>query len=109
MVHNKEYYIKLCDSITETLKNIDFDKLSIDDKHEVSILKTKLVMLKHELVNWKHTFNINTVSDMGSYTLQEIADKTGVTRERVRQIEASAIKKLKHPKVGRKLKNYLES
>lgn len=32
-----------------------------------------------------------------------------VTRERVRQIEASAIKKLKHPKMGRAIKAYLES
>ena len=31
-----------------------------------------------------------------------------LSRERVRQIEATAIKKLKHPKVGRKLKNYIE-
>ena len=41
-------------------------------------------------------------------TLEEIGDKFGLTRERVRQIESSAIKKLKHPKVGRKLKNYIE-
>ena len=33
------------------------------------------------------------------YTLQEIADKLGLTRERVRQIEMSALKKLKHPKL----------
>lgn len=33
------------------------------------------------------------------YTLQEIGDKLGLTRERVRQIEMSALKKLKHPKL----------
>ena len=42
-------------------------------------------------------------------TLEEIGDKFGLTRERVRQIESSAIKKLKHPKIGRKLKTYIES
>ena len=41
-------------------------------------------------------------------TLEEIGKELNVTRERVRQIESSAIKKLKHPKVGRKLKNYIE-
>ena len=41
-------------------------------------------------------------------TLEEIGKALNVTRERVRQIESSAIKKLKHPKVGRKLKNYIE-
>lgn len=39
-------------------------------------------------------------------TLQEIGDELDVGRERVRQIESSAIKKLKHPRVSRNLKNY---
>lgn len=38
----------------------------------------------------------------GDYTLQEIADILGVTRERVRQIESSAIKKLRHPRNRKK-------
>lgn len=46
--------------------------------------------------------------DESDRTLEEIGNELGVTRERVRQIESSAIKKLKHPKVGRKLKNYME-
>jgi len=40
-------------------------------------------------------------------TLAEIGLILGVTRERVRQIEASAIKKLKHPKIGRILREYM--
>ncbi len=47
--------------------------------------------------------------DESDRTLEEIGKELSVTRERVRQIESSAIKKLKHPKVGRKLKNYIES
>jgi RNA polymerase primary sigma factor len=46
--------------------------------------------------------------DKSDRTLEEIGKELNVTRERVRQIESSAIKKLKHPKVGRKLKNYIE-
>ncbi len=46
--------------------------------------------------------------DESDRTLEEIGKELNVTRERVRQIESSAIKKLKHPKVGRKLKNYIE-
>jgi len=48
------------------------------------------------------------LSDESDRTLEEIGKALNVTRERVRQIESSAIKKLKHPKVGRKLKNYIE-
>ncbi len=48
------------------------------------------------------------LSDESDRTLEEIGKELSVTRERVRQIESSAIKKLKHPRVGRKLKNYIE-
>ena len=48
------------------------------------------------------------LDDESDRTLEEIGKELSVTRERVRQIESSAIKKLKHPKVGRKLKNYIE-
>ncbi len=48
------------------------------------------------------------MDDQSDRTLEEIGKELSVTRERVRQIESSAIKKLKHPKVGRRLKNYIE-
>ena len=48
------------------------------------------------------------LDDESDRTLEEIGKELSVTRERVRQIESSAIKKLKHPRVGRKLKNYIE-
>lgn len=48
------------------------------------------------------------MDDESDRTLEEIGKELAVTRERVRQIESSAIKKLKHPKVGRALKNYIE-
>lgn len=49
------------------------------------------------------------LTDESDRTLEEIGKELSVTRERVRQIESSAIKKLKHPKVGKNLKNYVES
>lgn len=48
------------------------------------------------------------MDDESDRTLEEIGKELNVTRERVRQIESSAIKKLKHPKVGRALKSYIE-
>ncbi len=42
------------------------------------------------------------------HTLEEVGAKFHVTRERIRQIEAKALKKLRHPTRSRKLKDYLE-
>jgi len=45
--------------------------------------------------------------DGESYTLEEVGRKMGVTRERVRQIEAQALSRLRHPGHRRKLADYL--
>jgi RNA polymerase primary sigma factor len=45
--------------------------------------------------------------DGNSYTLEEVGDKMGVTRERVRQIQAQALSRLRHPNIKRRLRDYL--
>lgn len=45
--------------------------------------------------------------DGQAYTLEEVGRKMGVTRERVRQIEAQALSRLRHPSIRRKLRDYL--
>jgi RNA polymerase primary sigma factor len=45
--------------------------------------------------------------DGQAYTLEEVGRKMGVTRERVRQIEAQALSRLRHPSIRRKLREYL--
>ena len=47
------------------------------------------------------------LQDGHSYTLEEVGQKFGLTRERIRQIEGEALRKLRHPRRSRHLKTYL--
>lgn len=48
------------------------------------------------------------LEDDRSRTLEEVGQEFNVTRERIRQIEAKALRKLRHPSRSRRLKDYLE-
>ena len=48
------------------------------------------------------------LEDGRSRTLEEVGKEFDVTRERIRQIEAKALRKLRHPSRSKKLKDYLE-
>ena len=48
------------------------------------------------------------LDDGRARTLEEVGRRFDVTRERIRQIEAKALRKLRHPSRSKKLKDYLE-
>ena len=50
-------------------------------------------------------FGIGTTTD---HTLEQVGQQFSVTRERIRQIEAKALRKLKHPSRARALRSFLE-
>jgi RNA polymerase primary sigma factor len=77
--------------VTETLLKEDLrEALGSLPPREVRILQLRYGLLDGE-----------------SYTLEEVGQKMGVTRERVRQIEAQALSRLRHPSHRRKLVDYL--
>jgi RNA polymerase primary sigma factor len=48
------------------------------------------------------------LKDGRAHTLDEVGQKFGVTRERIRQIEAKALRKLRHPRHTRKLRDFVD-
>ena len=90
------------------------DKSSVSPIEQIlkSDLKEQIDDILEQLNDRERTvirMRFGLLDDESDRTLEEIGKELNITRERVRQIESSAIKKLKHPKIGRKLKTYIES
>jgi len=75
------------------------------------------ILLKEQLDDVLHTLTDREkrvlelrfgIEDGRPRTLEEVGREFGVTRERIRQIEAKALRKLRHPSRSKKLKDYLE-
>jgi RNA polymerase primary sigma factor len=69
----------------------------------VEVLKT-LTYREREIIKLRYG-----IGDGYTYTLEEVGKIFKVTRERVRQVEAKAIRKLQHPVRARKLEGFLEN
>jgi RNA polymerase primary sigma factor len=71
-------------------------------KEQVRNVLTNLNDREREVLEMRFGF-----ADGKTHTLEEVGQKFGVTRERVRQIEAKALRKLRHPHHSRRLRDYL--
>ncbi len=97
---------KFGDFVSDTNAPTPVDNIMKDDlKGQIDQILGQLNEREQAVVRMR----FGLLSDESDRTLEEIGNELNVTRERVRQIESSAIKKLKHPNVGRNLKNYVES
>lgn len=87
---------------------------SSNDKHDREV--GKQLYLEREYIRARERENLKLAIQMALdtqnisdiYTLAEIGEVLGITRERARQLEMQASKILKHPKVAQRLKKYNE-
>ncbi len=89
-----------------------------DDKAESPVSAAAQEMLKEKIESVLNTLTYREreiiklrygIGDGYTYTLEEVGKRFMVTRERVRQIEAKAVRKLQHPIRSRKLEGFLDS
>ena len=88
----------------------DDDALAPSEAAAYSLLKEQLeevlsTLNEREQKVLKLRFGLE---DGRTRTLEEVGKEFDVTRERIRQIEAKALRKLRHPSRSKKLKDYLE-
>lgn len=70
-------------------------------KEEVDDLLSKLTPREEKVIRMRLG-----IGEKNDFTLQEVGEALGLTRERIRQIEAKALKKLQHPSRRQKLETY---
>ena len=84
--------------------------LANQDVTLVELLKEQLMEVLDSLTpREKKVLRLRFGLDDGkARTLEEVGKEFNVTRERIRQIEAKALRKLRHPSRSKKLKDFLE-
>ncbi|MCC8073541.1 MAG: RNA polymerase sigma factor RpoD [Clostridiales bacterium] len=88
----------------------DDEALAPDDAASMSLLKEQLSeVLKTLTPREEKVLSLRFGLDDGNpKTLEEVGKEFNVTRERIRQIEAKALRKLRHPSRSKKLKDFLD-
>ncbi len=88
----------------------DQDALAPADAAAFELLKEQLEEVLHTLTEREEkVLRLRFGLDDGKpRTLEEVGKRFSVTRERIRQIEAKALRKLRHPSRSKRLKDYLE-
>jgi RNA polymerase primary sigma factor len=88
----------------------DTSSIAPDDTASKQLLKEEIVKIMSELNPREQRVLVLRfgLEDGRSRTLEEVGREFNVTRERIRQIEAKAIRKLRHPSRSRRLRDYLQ-
>lgn len=92
----------LGDFVLDETKNIEEDAMQSLLRNDIEVALSSLTDREQKVIRLRFGFD-----DGRARTLEEVGQIFGVTRERIRQIEAKALRKLRHPNRSRKIKEYL--
>jgi RNA polymerase primary sigma factor len=88
----------------------DFDALSPSDAATLTLLREQVRSVLGSLTSRESQILVLRfgLDDGRQRTLEEVGRRFGVTRERIRQIESKALRKLRHPSRSKRLKDYMK-
>lgn len=117
MIHYRQQPISLDQPISNNEESRSFEEIIPDETTPSPVQNLEDTQLSHKVhqvlgilePREKEIIELRYgIKDGKEYTLEEIGQKFDLTRERIRQIETQALKRLRHPRYARVLQNYLE-
>ncbi len=107
-IEDKNVVTQMDSAIADNLTKVINDVLSTLSPREEKILRYRFGLSKVGVKKSSSSMEHNELYDKDTFTLEQVGAKYNVTRERIRQIEAKALRRLRHPLRSAKLRTFLK-
>ncbi len=94
--------------LVEDAQGVDPDQQAAEISMRAAVQKALTALPERERRIIELRFGLDEGGGGQPRTLEEVGQQLGVTRERIRQIEAKVLRKLRHPRVGKQLRDFLQ-
>ncbi len=94
--------------LVEDSQGVDPDQQAAEISMRAAVQKALTQLPERERKIIELRFGLDEGGGGQPRTLEEVGQQLGVTRERIRQIEAKVLRKLRHPRVGKQLRDFLQ-
>jgi RNA polymerase primary sigma factor len=94
--------------LVEDVQGVDPDQQAAEISMRAAVQKALTQLPERERKIIELRFGLDEGGGGQPRTLEEVGQQLGVTRERIRQIEAKVLRKLRHPRVGKQLRDFLQ-
>ena len=107
-IEDKNVINQVESAIADNLTKVINDVLSTLSPREEKILRYRFGLSRVGIKRSSPSMEYNELYDKDTFTLEQVGAKYNVTRERIRQIEAKALRRLRHPLRSAKLRTFLK-